>query len=441
MQYTVVNKICTQVNKQAQSVYILIDSYGRGMAIPQEKLLKQVQQGNIQLTNVTISHSGTIRIKTKPENPFMIQKRMALKASLGIPIELINGLSYSVAKNGVITCRRETDPGTSHVVVQDGTNYIGNGSFLLCNSKSVSLPNTLLKISANAFASSEIAKIDIPDSVLEIEERAFNFAKNLKSIRLSGNLLKIGAEAFFTSGLQTVSIPDSIKYIDRFAFSMCRLLKTVQMPKHTDCLELQLGIFQSCTRLEKINLPDGLRGIPSSAFYGCESLKSIYIPESVDTIGANAFYGCKQLSKLDLPSTMTQIGLQAFCGCVHLTTVWLPEGADIGPYAFQLCTGLERVRLPQGLKCIREGTFYGCSSLTRVEIPDSVTAIQNSAFQGCTSLRFIRLPRGLVDFAPDAFVSCKGLKEVLVPSTYGHRNTSTLHSRLGLSKEVQIRIY
>ncbi len=55
---------------------------------------------------------------------------------------------------------------------------------------------------------------------------------------------------------------------------------------------------------------------------------------------------------------------------------------------FQKCTSLTSVTIPDSVKLINGGAFYGCTSLTSITIPDSVTSIGEAAFRNCTSLQY-----------------------------------------------------
>ena len=119
---------------------------------------------------------------------------------------------------------------------------------------------------------------------------------------------------------------------------------------------------------------------------------AITIPSSlggnpVTSIGYMAFEGCSGLTSVTIPDSVTSIGNGAFYGCSGLTSVTIPDSvASIGMSAFCGCSGLTSVKIGYGVTSIDECAFEGCSRLTSVTIPASVTSIGKLAFYGCGGL-------------------------------------------------------
>ena len=83
--------------------------------------------------------------------------------------------------------------------------------------------------------------------------------------------------------------------------------------------------------------------------------------------------------------------------------------------AFQFCSSLRSIVIPDGITCIGNMTFYRCSSLTSFVIPDSVTSIGDRAFCGCESLTNIAIPDGVTSIGDYAFSGCKSLTDIVIP--------------------------
>ena len=80
---------------------------------------------------------------------------------------------------------------------------------------------------------------------------------------------------------------------------------------------------------------------------------------------------------------MTSIGNYAFENCSGLTSITIPNSVtSIGYRAFRGCNKLTSVTIPNSVTSIGWEAFYGCSGLTSVTIPNSVTSIGFSAFDG-----------------------------------------------------------
>ena len=135
-------------------------------------------------------------------------------------------------------------------------------------------------------------------------------------------------------------------------------------------------------------------------------------------IGRYAFEGCTNITGVVIPDSVTEIGEGAFFGCSGITTLTIPESViRIGEGAFQCCTGLESVVLPKSITSISAGLFYECVKLTEIIIPEGVTSIGASAFNSCGALENIAIPASVTIIGERAFSGCGMLWDITLPAS------------------------
>jgi len=116
---------------------------------------------------------------------------------------------------------------------------------------------------------------------------------------------------------------------------------------------------------------------------------------NIISIGGAAFQNCSSLTTINLPDSLTSIGGYAFQNCSSLTTINLPDSlTSIGDTAFAYCSSLTSISLPDSLTSIGNWVFQNCSSLTTINLPDSLTSIGNWVFQNCSSLENVTIGNG-----------------------------------------------
>ena len=157
------------------------------------------------------------------------------------------------------------------------------------------------------------------------------------------------------------------------------------------------------------------------AFSGCSGLTSVTIPNSVTNIGKGAFSGCSSLTSVTLNSN-TIVGkdyeynsnIKSIFGEQVTEYILGDEITSIGWHAFEYCSSLTSVAIPNSVISIGERAFSNCSGLISVTIPNSVTSIGNYAFSECTGLTSVTIGNSVTSIGEYAFHGCSSLTSLSV---------------------------
>ena len=150
-------------------------------------------------------------------------------------------------------------------------------------------------------------------------------------------------------------------------------------------------------------------------------------------IGESAFDKCSGITSVTIPNSVTSIGDYAFRNCSGLTSIEIPNSVtSIGDYAFYWCKGLTSIKISNSVTSIGGSAFYNCSGLTSIEIPNSVTSIGNNAFYWCDGLTSIEIPNSVTSIGGGAFYECSSLTSIVIPNSVTSIGSSAFYYCSGL---------
>ena len=154
---------------------------------------------------------------------------------------------------------------------------------------SITLPNSIKTIGADAFYGTPLTEIILPDSVVDIGDGAFENCKNLTNVKLSKN----------TTSLQAIYSGTEFK---EYSIIFCLVISVLSFSffKTTYAIALFSSFSFSGTGITSIEIPNSVFYIEDVAFGYSKLSGSLYIPDSVVTIGSRAFYGT-QITEVSIP--------------------------------------------------------------------------------------------------------------------------------------------
>lgn len=260
--------------------------------------------------------------------------------------------------------------GLKKLRMHEGVQRIGSYAFCKCGalSDTIALPATVRTVDDYAFSEdklitrlffaegSQLQKIGnyafnqctaladsiiIPNSVEMIGNYAF-FNTAIDSLYLgAGKLRTIGQKAFSNCKQLAgeIRVPNTVETIGTYAFELT-LLRRAALPENAKFLTVPEGMFNSCSQLIEMAIPESVTAINRRAFYDCHRLRSFIFSERslLQTIGDEVFCCVNKVDTLQtiyIPRTVQTIGKQVFYNrrFAHME-LYNPMPATIGTNVF-----------------------------------------------------------------------------------------------------------
>ena len=305
---------------------------------------------------------------------------------------------------------------------------------------------TVLKITGNG----TMCNCEVP-----LYQYEFDITK-IKKITIEGEITTIGKSCFanFIS-LETVDFgnKNTLKTIGEYSFYYCKI-KEITIP--SSVVEIRKNAFANCKELTSIsfNTDSNLKSLGNNVFTNCNKLTSFKIPRYLETFNRDLFARCKQFNEITVDSENQYFSVEEnavynknktkliyYQNTKNKNYLKIIEGVEtIEKYAISN-TQLETIELPESLKIIREGAFYGNRYLKHITIPKNVELIERNAFafneglvdvvvlsnnikmkskvmSGCNNLQSVTFSGDKIEISNDVFDECNKLSNVKVLSDF-----------------------
>lgn len=284
------------------------------------------------------------------------------------------------------------------------------------NATSVTMPNTIVRIEANAFKGGNITSITIPQSVKEIQSGAFGQMSHLTAINVDA-----ANPNFRSDNGVLIEKKDSKEWVAAYPLARPDVEYTVPEGVYG----VYTNAFQRASYLTKITLPASLKESPSTAefngYTSAQNLREIAVAagntafKSVDGVLLSAD-GKKLIAypngKAGSPSTNP--AYQGVTGQPNASVYKIPDGVEsIEQAAFAQVNGLTAIEL-NGVKKLAKGAFDKAVKLRNVLLGPSVDTIEDGAFGGNNDLAAFDVDPANPNYTADNGVIYTKNKEELV---------------------------
>ena len=398
--------------------------------------------------NIKISRNSTFRVKAievvpSPSHPYNVIYYTSTDGSVVTPNRTdVFGANYvsSTYENGQGIITFDSD-----------VTMIGSSAFNGCQKlNSIIIPDSVTEIKSQAFSGTRISSLAIPKSVTQLDPLSIvdSYVTNLEvdpdntvyDSRDNCNAVIKTATNSLVMGTYGTTIPETVTSIGNAAFINNQWITEITIPNSVT--SIGSFAFSGCQGLGAITVLATTPPTGGSNMFDSSSCP-IYVPgESVETY-KSAQYWSDYAPRIQIPRNIIyytsldgeilEPSNSNFGAAIVSNSYQNGQGVmrfdrevtSIGERAFDGCSNLKSITLPNSVTSIGYNAFYGCSNLSSITIPDSVTSIGGQAFYECSNLTAVTIPGSVISIGGNPFYYCRSLSSIVVDSdnsVYDSRN-------------------
>ena len=274
----------------------------------------------------------------------------------------------------------------STITIPKNLTDIGNSAFAECtNLKSIIIPKSVTSIGSSAFenCSNLTAIIDENPTPLSIDQNTFTNRRNAVLVIPEGSKSMYAAANYWKEFLNIIESDNSkITFADSKVKSIC--VENWDLNNDGEISKTEISTVSSIGNI--------------FANTKITSFDELQFFKSLTNINTGAFQGCSSLKSITIPNNVKTIERNAFSGCTNLKTVTISSESILSKTyssssSFKDLFGNQVANyiIGEGVTNIGKNAFYGCNSLSAVTIPNSLTTIGEGAFSGCSNMTKVNI--------------------------------------------------
>lgn len=304
---------------------------------------------------------------------------------------------------------------------------------LACKNSVIPNDGSVTSIYSEAF-SSYPKVLEIPDSVISIEEGAFSGdAENLEHISLGSGIAAWGSYIAYCDfpNLKSISVSDNNPtyisvnncLIEADTGTLVLGCNGSVIPDDGSVTSIAADAFKNAS-IENLTIPDTVTSIAGFAFRSC-AIKNIHLGSAV-VLDSSASFFCSTSSLESISVSEDNSKYNVSNNCLIETennkllifglNGSIPEDGSVKTidyYTFYGRTDIIELKIPDGVTYV--GSLSGCTSLKSITLPDSLTALPS--FWNCTSLESITIPNSVTSLDLSEFIDCASLTGITIPAS------------------------
>ena len=257
----------------------------------------------------------------------------------------------------------------------------------------------------------------------------FSYRHDIQTVIIEEGVTSIGRDAFYNcSGLTSVTIGNGVTSVEDFAFEKCFGLTSVTIPNSVT--SIGNGAFEDSPwwnnySADPANQYGNIIYINDIAYKAINtSITSCEFKEGTIGIRGYAFENCSGITSVTIPNSVTSIGYDAFSGCSKLTSITIPNSVtSIGSSAFYGSPwwnnySADPANQYGNIIYINDIAYKANNtSITSCEFKEGTISIGGNAFSGCSGLTSVTIPNSVTSIGNGAFWGCSGLTSITIPNS------------------------